>query len=403
MIKNFKINSDDIYEILENLADLVKRKQLPKLQYNKWKILNDLAKDEDKLIYFDYEMRQYGSTAESTFWFGDKSIVLFHTVQAEKFVAHELTACMVSTNPAIASYTPSLNKVTESMAQYDNVVEECRKKLAESLSSIKIGEIIYGEVRDSKTNEVLCNIDNASLSIANDEINAKPKTLEEYINDCVEQMKVIDTHKEKNEREENNMFKNFKFGPVENPNVKISPYGIAVQNNSGTYVSYNKDTEEIVDVDILNFKCNNMLYMMPSAIADIKDGDVIIHNRVPMIVVGVDEIDRSRLIAVDVSSGEEKVILPTKSPFGFNFVTKIVSILDMMPTSTEANENNPFGNLLPFMIMGDNKDINPLMFMALSNGSDFTSNPMMLYALAASGKDNDNLLPLMLMGMNMKK
>lgn len=381
MIKNYKINSDEIYEILENLADLVKRKQLPKLRYDKWKILNDLAKDEDKLIYFDYEMRQYGSTAESTFWFGDKNIVLFHTVQAEKFVAHELTACMVSTNPTITSYAPSLNKVTESMAQCANTVEECRKKLAESLSSLKIGEIIYGEVRDSNTNEVLFNIDNASLSVTN-EINIK----------------------EKNEREEeNNMFKNFKFGPVENPNVKISPYGIAVQNNSGTFVSYNKDTEEVVDVDILNFKCNNMLYMMPSAIADIKDGDVIIHNRVPVIVVGVDEIDRSRLIAVDVSSGEEKVILPTKSPFGFNFVTKIVSILDMMPTSTEANENNPFGNLLPFMMMGDNKDINPLMFMALSNGSDFTSNPMMLYALAASGKDNDNLLPLMLMGMNMKK
>ena len=99
----------------------------------------------------------------------------------------------------------------------------------------------------------------------------------------------------------------------------------------------------------------------------------------------------------------QKVILPTKSPFGFNFITKIVSLLDMMPNSTSADESNPFGNLLPFMIMGDNNDINPLMFMALSGNADFASNPMMLYALAASDKDSNNLLPLMLMGMNIKK
>jgi hypothetical protein len=55
------------------------------------------------------------------------------------------------------------------------------------------------------------------------------------------------------------------------------------------------------------------------------------------------------------------------------------------------------------MIMGDNNDINPLMFMALSGNADFASNPMMLYALAASDKDSNNLLPLMLMGMNINK
>ena len=394
MIKNYKINSDEIYKILEGLVDQVNRKQLSKLQYEKWKILNNLSKHTDKTIYFDYEMRQYGPTAVRTFWFEGKHVILHSTTPVEKFISYELLACAEESNNSLAT---SINN----MASCSDVVGETFQKLATSLNNISIDKITYGSVIDSKTNEVLLSIDNASLSTITETNTIKSKTLETYIDDLVEQS--INQIK-KNEREEkNNMFKNFKFGPVENPNVKISPYGIAVQNNSGTYVSYNKDTEEIVDVDILNFKCNNMLYMMPSAIADIKDGDVIIHNRVPMIVVGVDEIDRSRLIAVDVSSGEEKVILPTKSPFGFNFVTKIVSLLDMMPNSTSADENNPFGNLLPFMMMGDNKDINPLMFMALSNGSDFTSNPMMLYALAASGKDNDNLLPLMLMGMNMKK
>ena len=54
MIKNFKINSDEIYEILEKLTDLVNKKQLSKLDYSKWKILSNLAKKVDETIYFDY-------------------------------------------------------------------------------------------------------------------------------------------------------------------------------------------------------------------------------------------------------------------------------------------------------------------------------------------------------------
>jgi hypothetical protein len=331
MIKNFKINSDDIYEILEKLTHLVNTKQLSKLDYSKWKILSNLAKKVDETIYLDYEVECCGPTAIRTFWFGDSHIVLNSTIPVEKFVG---------------------------------------QALATFIEDASNSEKLYKE-------NPICN--------------------------WIASMKDENKLKITNEREENNMFKNFKFGPVENSNVKISPYGIAIMNNSGTYVSYDKDTEEIVNVDILNFKCNNMLYMMPVAIKDIQAGDVVIHNRVPMIITVADEKDNSRLFAIDVASGEEKVILPTKSPFGFNFITKIVSLLDMMPNSTSANESNPFGNLLPFMIMGDNNDINPLMFMALSGNADFASNPMMLYALAASDKDSNNLLPLMLMGMNINK
>jgi hypothetical protein len=346
MIKNFKINSDDIYEILEKLTHLVNTKQLSKLDYSKWKILSNLAKKVDKTIYFDCKTECSGPTVcidhaiTWTFWFGDSHIVLHSSIPVEKFVTYELAACA--------------EDVRES---YSNTSQALHQELTKTLSNISIEQTDYDEVNKLKINK----------------------------------------------REENNMFKNFKFGPVENSNVKISPYGIAIMNNSGTYVSYDKDTEEIVNVDILNFKCNNMLYMMPVAIKDIQAGDVVIHNRVPMIITVADEKDNSRLFAIDVASGEEKVILPTKSPFGFNFITKIVSLLDMMPNSTSANESNPFGNLLPFMIMGDNNDINPLMFMALSGNADFASNPMMLYALAASDKDSNNLLPLMLMGMNINK
>ena len=58
----------------------------------------------------------------------------------------------------------------------------------------------------------------------------------------------------------------------------------------------------------------------------------------------------------------------------------------------------PFGNFLPFMLMGeDNKDIDPMMLMMMmNNGGDMFSNPMMMYFLAKDG-DKDSMLPLMFM------
>lgn len=47
-----------------------------------------------------------------------------------------------------------------------------------------------------------------------------------------------------------------------------------------------------MNVDILNFNGNGLMYKMPVAIKDIKDGDIVIHNKVPMFVLEV--FDKSR-------------------------------------------------------------------------------------------------------------
>lgn len=203
---------------------------------------------------------------------------------------------------------------------------------------------------------------------------------------------VNDMTKKEEKKDMDKMF-NFDFGKVISDAVRVSMYGIAVKSVDGRYVSYDAKSHSVMDVDIVNMPAGDFLYKMPVAIKDVKAGDVVIHNRVPMFVV---EVHDSTLKVVDVREGTEKEIYLTKSPFGFNFATKVVSLMDM--TGAKADESNPFGNMLPLMLMGNGKDFDPMMLMLMNGGKMDMSNPMMLYFLMKDGNKND-ALPFMLMGM----
>lgn len=195
-----------------------------------------------------------------------------------------------------------------------------------------------------------------------------------------------------NRKEDNNMnlFKGFDFGSCENDNVKVSMYGIAGKNATGTWVSYDAKSGNVIDVDILNFDAK-YLYKMPVAIKDIKESDVIIHNRKPMFVT---RVEGGKVLAIDPAAGEEKVILLTRSPFGFDFIVKVINLFGDIAGS--ANTNAPFGNVLPLMLLADDnksEDILPLIF-AMNGGKFDMSNPMMLYFLMKNDKNSD-MLPLM--------
>lgn len=206
--------------------------------------------------------------------------------------------------------------------------------------------------------------------------------------------KELDKLTKKDEENKNMMF-NFDFGKVTSDAVRVSMYGVAVKSVDGRYVSYDSKTHSIMDVEILNMPAGDFLYKMPVAIKDIKAGDVVIHNRVPMFVV---ETHESTLKVIDIREGSEKEIYLTKSPFGFNFATKVVSLMDM--TGGKADESNPFGNMLPFMLMGENKDFDPMMLMLMNGGKMDMSNPMMMYFLMKDTNHKD-MLPLLMM-MNAK-
>lgn len=203
------------------------------------------------------------------------------------------------------------------------------------------------------------------------------------------------------DKKENSTMKgfNFDFGPMNGNVVRMSIYGLAVKNKTGSWVAYDAKNEEIMDVDVFNFDGSKFMYRMPVAINDVAAGDVIVHMSVPMFVVGKSE-DGKAVYAVDPVAGERKEIMLTKSPFGFNFVTKVVNFLG---NSFNADASNPFGNLgLMMMLSEDNKGMGDMLpLMMLSGNVPMDSNMLMMLAMSNSDKMND-MLPFMLM-MNANK
>lgn len=218
-------------------------------------------------------------------------------------------------------------------------------------------------------------------------------------NDYVVKDRVIDFGEySENEsvKEDKVMNFNFDFGPVDTSKVRMSMYGLAIKNKVGSWVSYNAAAGEIMDVDVFNFDGGKFLYKMPVATKDIAIGDVVIHNGYPMFVVYIPE-DGKALGVVDTFNGERKEVMLPKSPFGFNFATKVVNFLGNM-TAGAATAENPFGNMWMLMAMsGDTKmdDMLPLALMA--GGNMDMSNPMLMWALMGN-RTNDPMMLAMAMG-----
>lgn len=260
--------------------------------------------------------------------------------------------------------------------------------------------IVGGSVIEDgiKTGITYDSCNTATISI-DDSLTNRLDTMEERINK-------LETNNDDNVKGEGNNMKmfNFDFGPIkDNDAVRMSPYGIAVKNVNGTYQAYDKKNGEIMDVDTFNFKADNMFFKMPVAIDAIEAGDVIIFNRRPCFVFGFSE--QGDVIAIDIAMGEKKTILPSKSPFGFNYITKIVSLVDNMFGGEAPSAENPFGNILPFMLMNEDnssmKDMLPMM-MLMNGNAGGTIDPMMLYFMMKTDKgDTDSMLPFLLM-MNKK-
>lgn len=207
-----------------------------------------------------------------------------------------------------------------------------------------------------------------------------------------------------NNKRGNNMFKNvmkdFYCGPA--TDVKMSIYGPAFraiseggERVSETYVAYHKS--EYIDVMDGILDIGNCAYVMPVAAKAVKKGDFIRHCGGWVRVLSIKE---------DIIEGENVntrtiiKIRPTKNMFGFNFYSKLITFDIMNGTS----EDNPFGNILPMLLLGGNNskmsDILPLMMMT---NKDFDmSNPMMMYFLmnkdGSNSNSNTDLMMAMMMG-----
>ena len=354
------------YKSWKNIKNWLSDEKWPQMEVSKeWVRIRDVGSDTNPYAYHDEE-RIFVGPYDHVYW----------TPNPEEL------------DPEDKSFGSWLNKVLNSkktMANLSNSLESLGYSATQAADAVFD---LSGTYYDGAVG-VLDNYKCApyTIDINTDSLTLNGQSMKDYIQEQVEKI-------HNNEKENNKMLK-FDFGPVDS-SVHMSMYGMAIKNASGTYVAYDANSKQIMDVDILNFEgANKFIYKMPATLSQIAVGDVVIHARKPMFVQEVRK--DNRLSVMDIFDGEEKTIVPAKSPFGFDFVTKVVSLFDF---NGSADASNPFGNMLPFLMLSDSKrtdteNLLPLMLMA--GGNMDMSNPMMLWALMGN-RTNDPIMLAMAMG-----
>lgn len=188
--------------------------------------------------------------------------------------------------------------------------------------------------------------------------------------------------KEKNKQEEKTMKANFNFdfGVLKAGYVRMSPYGIAVESN-GTWKAFDRNTGNIVDVGDFTFKMDGAFFKMPVAVDAVQKGDMLMFKNEPVYVMSR-EGEGFKVVAI--ADNEQKVIMPVTNIFGFNYMTKIVSMFDNMGFGNmmAPSADQPFGNMMPLMMTqmfseGDSfnmgGDMGKMMMMSMMMGGQ---NPM---------------------------
>ena len=193
----------------------------------------------------------------------------------------------------------------------------------------------------------------------------------------------------------NKMMKNIEFGKVNTSDLAYTFNGICFRDADGNYTSLNPDG---TFTNVYDMVMDIPIYVMPVGKDQIKVGDIIKYFDKWVMIA---QIDNTTITTIDPWTREIRVIIPEKSVFGFDYYTKVIDIFSGF--NINANSSNPFGNMLPFMMMSDKSDIDPMMLMMMMNGQNLNGmNPMMMYMMSknstAGGKDS--MLPLMMMMNN---
>lgn len=189
-----------------------------------------------------------------------------------------------------------------------------------------------------------------------------------------------------------NIFKNFNFGELKTPSIAYSFNGIAFRGVDGDYCVYNVDTDEATNVSDLVIDVP--LYTIPVSKDSLKKGDIIMHKNCFYIV----KANINTIETIDPIGGTIQFLIPEKSIFNFNYFTKVISPFSMIGNT--ANEANPFGNILPFMLMNKDENNNDMfkylaMFSFMGNG-DSNINQMLPFIFMSEDKEINPMLMMML-------
>ena len=332
----------------------------------------------------------------TTTWAGDMYSTYADAVSVCSTTIHDMTNDKIKELEGIVQHLQEDIAQKADIEQVDYYVDRIHREMDDTRmyvdeNSMRIEDLEYAEkqrrlkVEDTVLNPYALQVQGTS-SVPSHYIKADIASCEAAIN-----------RKEKENMDTNKMFANFEFGPVDD-RVKMSPYGMAIRNADGRYVSYDAKNGNIMDVEVFNFDNHKLIWKMPVAVSAIAVGDTVIHMKKPMFVTSI----TNGITVIDIFNGEVKTIVLAQNMFGFNFVTKVVSLFNFTGDNTPTAEN-PFGNVMPFMLMGnedmDMKDF--FMMMAVANGGNMNAmfqNPFMLYAMMSDNENMKEMLPFMLMG-----
>ena len=383
--------------ILDDFAKKVKNNEYKKVDYNTFRNLSQLSRNTSphqhylkaettnaNLKYKVYIKDPHDNTVYTGVT-GDKSFA--------DYLLYEIVYKNLADFPEIICNT---NPIVYNTNDYNTI-----KYSPEALNDCYNSNIIKNLYEDAYT-YCISNIGSYShLDAAENRIDTLESKVQEILdrytvewnNDATE-----DTEKENETKENKKMNFKFDFGPTNSDTFRMSPYGIAIHTGHNGWVAYNAATADIVNVNDINFAVNKMIYKMPVPMNMVNPGDIVLHSNRPFFVKTINTDGTIRAIDYDESTVVD--ILPVKSPFGFNFFTKIVPLFDMSQANC-ANPENPFGNILPFLMMNDNGgEFDPTIFFLMNsfgNGrNEGAINPLMMYCLMNSeNKDNSNVLPLL--------
>lgn len=363
--KSIKITIGDFLNLLNRFRTKCYNGEYEKIQYNIWRELNRYARGEVEIhFYYDGLIQiDIDNDAIITSYAFDVKDKTFGS-----FLYKEMTWDEIDKN--IIWY------------DYDGT---CATKTDYLINTLATSSSNDSTISSSNDSTISINLDHKANKSDLD-------ALEKKVQDVIDKYE----NNNNNNKENKNMKNfNFDFGPMNGNVVRMSMYGLAVKDKTGSYVSYDAKNGEIMNVDIINFDGSNFLYKMPVAIKDISIGDIVIHQNIPMFVVDVSK-DNKALVAVDPVVGERKEIMLARSPFGFNFATKVVNILGNA-FGAAASADNPFGNMWMLLAMNESSDMNTMLpMMMLAQGGAAVDPATAMMAMVAFQKDTDtsSMLPM---------
>lgn len=254
-----------------------------------------------------------------------------------------------------------------------------------SLTSLTDNELLNAQLQSYDVSEYTLKPNKTdSISIDSDWVHKMIADLRDQVNkEVADAFNEKEKEKEKESKMDFSKILNIDFGKVPHTaELKPSIYGVAVLGFDNRYRAYDKINDKVMDVTGMTFD-TDMLFKIPVAVSQVRVGDVIINasNYVTVTNVHPD----GTFTVVDPKASEQKIAIPAKNMFGFDFVTKIMYPFENM---VQPSDDNPFG-------------LNPMTMMMLSDGADMDMSTILALSMMNGNNgmmDQNMLIPLMLMG-----